>query len=249
MHIVFVMPGKYLDELLVPAARSGVPKYLDWTAPRTARSGDVALVYAGGAHRGLLALATATERAWPGVPGDWTDSRKGWFARYVDIHMLSFPIGLDEIREAFPTWGRWSILKGVRVHTVPERFRRGLSTLVAGQDPDASRWLRPWLNTAEEPPEAPVAAPVLEGAPLGANRYLKVVATENPLPRNDSGYDLAEALVERGRGSRVSQQEFLEIVDAVFEVPARRRARILRGLATEMIDDGICKLACARRLA
>jgi hypothetical protein len=140
LHIVFVK-GPSNDEL------RGGARTLSWTAPSTARKGDIALFYLGETEdRGIWGIGRTAEDAVAGVPDrSWTKSKKGWFADYDRVRLLTRPLHFHEIQAAFPDWERWSNLAGVRVHTVPEDYRGPLARWIARTNPLAKAYLRPWI--------------------------------------------------------------------------------------------------------
>jgi hypothetical protein len=116
-----------------------------WTAPKDARPGDVAFFYFGGSNPGIHAVGRTASPVKPGVPGDWTESTHGFFARYADIQQLPNLVTLQQIRAEFPEWPRWKNLRGVRVHIVPEAYCGPLAELVVRDNPSARTLLSPWL--------------------------------------------------------------------------------------------------------
>jgi len=73
---------------------------------------------------------------------------------------------------------------------------------------------------------------------------LKVIVEKNPLPKSDSGYDVAVGLLTAVKGGKpyVTQQQFFDIVDGLFEVPSEKRQKVLTGIASELAELGIIKL-------
>ncbi len=116
-----------------------------WTAPKDAKPGDVALFYVAKPYSMIRAIGRTDTLAQEGVPGNWTTSEKGFFARYADIELLPQPLTLQKIRTRFPTWARWNNLRGVRIHIVPMDYRRPLAKIIADDNPSARALLSPWL--------------------------------------------------------------------------------------------------------
>jgi hypothetical protein len=147
MHVVFVA-GTGGNELLAGA------RTLDRPAPKNANKGDVALFYVGGAGaRAIYGIGLTAEKAHVGTPaGHWTESKRGYFAKYTKVKLLSTPLHRDAIRVAFPKWKRWDKLFGVRVHTVPLQYRRRLAKLITAETRDARLLLAPWLGGSEKAP-------------------------------------------------------------------------------------------------
>jgi len=134
-----------------------------WTAPKNARPGDVALFYLTGLSAGIHAIGQTTTVAKPDEPGDWaTGDRSYFFARHARLRILPHPLTLQEIRERFPSWKRWSNLRGVHVHIVPEGYRAPLADILARTNPSARNLLSPWLpnepGTREPTPQLTVRA-------------------------------------------------------------------------------------------
>jgi HNH endonuclease len=146
LYIVFIK-GDVASQRLEEAAEQ------PWTAPKDAKPGDVALFYFGGSDPGLHAVGKTATPAEAGVPGDWTHSEHGFFARHAGIKRLHRPISLREIRAAFPTWGRWKSLRGVRVNIVPLQWRDRLAAMIGARNPSARPLLSTWLPVSTQPPE------------------------------------------------------------------------------------------------
>lgn len=130
-----------------PAERIADARERSWSAPKGAKPGDVALFYMGGLTRAICAVGRTETAAEPDEPDpEWTESRWGFFAQHGDIRTLGVPITLETIRRAFPTWGRWNNLRGVRVHIVPKEHRERLAKLIADANPSARSLRSPWLR-------------------------------------------------------------------------------------------------------
>lgn len=122
-----------------------------WTAPKSARPGDVALFYRGGDSPAIWAIGRAATEAEPGTPAYSTSSDRAYFARYTSMSQLPSLLPLDELRSRFPRWGRWRNLRGVKVHIVPKGRQSRFAALVAERNAVARRLLAPWLKTVESP--------------------------------------------------------------------------------------------------
>jgi HNH endonuclease len=131
-----------------------------WTAPKTAKPGDIAFFYAGGeGKRHICAVGRTASKADRGIPDtQWTKSKQGYFADYEDLVHLGRPLSLYEIREAFPKWGRWKKLYGLRYYTVPEEYVEGLSGLVERENPNTRSLLGSSLKLAKSAQETDVDA-------------------------------------------------------------------------------------------
>ena len=116
-----------------------------WTAPKDAKPRDVALFYVAKPSSRISAIGRTATLAKEGVPGNWTRSEKGFFARYADIELLPQPLTLERIRTRFPMWARWNNLRGVRVHIVPVDYHQFLAEIIAYDNPSARALLSPWL--------------------------------------------------------------------------------------------------------
>lgn len=144
LYIIFGKMDDGLDRMLNDARRR------PWTAPKEAQPGDTALFYFGGVNPGIQAIGRTATSAQAGVPGDWTESERGFFARHADVEKLRQPVPLQQIRKQFPAWGRWKNLRGVRVHKVPANLRERVAAVVANGNPSARTLLSSWLR-ADEP--------------------------------------------------------------------------------------------------
>ncbi len=139
LYVVFVKAGDVAQRLKEAAKRA-------WTAPKDAGPGDIALFYFGGPGRqAIYAIGGTASMAAAGVPGRWTESEHGYFARHKDIMVLASPVYRDDIRATFPAWKRWKNLFGVRVHVVPTEYRKGIAKLIATRNPATQRLLTPWM--------------------------------------------------------------------------------------------------------
>lgn len=163
LHIVFVVKGRDADDLL-----NGLLNGPQWSAPSTAKRGDVALFYVGGAGaQAVYAVGRTAEDAEPGEKAPhWGRSKtgKGFFAAYEDIALLDVPLGLEVLRRGFPRWEAWSVLRGRRVHTVPEEYRAPLAKWICSESPRAAALLKPWLRGGGR-------APSVENPELDETRY------------------------------------------------------------------------------
>jgi 5-methylcytosine-specific restriction protein A len=145
LHLIFVTPkGDGYRELWRGKTLE------DWTCPAQAQPGDVALFYVGQhSPNGLHAVASVASTPSRGKKApDWGAKAKGtaFFADFKDLISLKDPIPLGTIKSSFPGWDRWRVLMGVRVHTVPIRYRAPLAELVTASNPSAKRLLSAWLE-------------------------------------------------------------------------------------------------------
>ena len=144
LYIVFMKSDASRDFLADGRGRS-------WTAPKSARPGDVALFYCGGASPAIQAIGRAAADAELGEPAYSTSSNRAYFTRYENVTQLLHPLPLDELRSRFPRWGRWRNLRGVKVHIVPDNRQSRFAVLVAQRNAVARSLLAPWLESVAAP--------------------------------------------------------------------------------------------------
>ncbi len=203
--------------------RQGFPGGLpegQWTSAKDAIPSDVALFYDTGGSRAIVGVGTVATSARPGIPGDWTSSEKGYFARYGNLEKLKTPVDLKELRAEFPTWRRWKVVHRARVNWVPEEHAEKLASIIAESNENATAALRRWLpNQYEETAMTPTTHGTIHEAAWAndvddVRRHLSHGADVNECDANGcsalhyaGGADVAEVLIERGAVIDAADQE------------------------------------------
>lgn len=187
LHIVFIVDKGGDSTELFRGRRT-----LDWTAPKTAKRGDIALFYVGGQGlRAIYALGKTAEDAYRGEKAPHWGKKKrgtGYFARYHDVTLLDVPLPLATLRQAFPRWGRWNKLLGVRVHTVPDEYKAPLAKLLVKENRAGKVALARWIRDG-----AP--APSIENNAVQDLRYEGALITKQQVTyeRSRANRDIAIA--------------------------------------------------------